>query len=162
MEPKPLFCRIWQTLLDIFYLSCNSGIFEGTSDKCNNKFVAFLHIQPLHDQIISDTEIQSNLAIRNILVALKLFLNAKSSLSLWIKCQIGQRKWSLSTNFFLIKPFLIAKFDCITVGCFFTKKMTKLRIGFWHLMKIKNSKSTIIVQITNFFKISNLFFFSNF
>ena len=113
MEPKPLFCRIWQTLLDIFYLSCNSGIFEGTSDKCNNKFVAFLHIQPLHDQIISDTEIQSNLAIRNILVALKLFLNAKSSLSLWSKCQIGHRKWSLNTNFFLIKPFLIGKFDCI-------------------------------------------------
>ena len=113
MEPKPLFCRIWQTLLDIFYLSCNSGIFEGTSDKCNNKFVAFLHIQPLHDQIISDTEIQSNLAIRNILVALKLFLNAKSSLSLWSKCQIGHRKWSLNTNLSHIKPFLIAKFDCI-------------------------------------------------
>jgi len=59
-------------------------------------------------------EIQSNLAIRNFLVALKLFLNAKSSLSLWSKWQIGHRKWFLNTNLFLIKPFLIAKFDCIT------------------------------------------------
>ena len=37
---------------------------------------------------------QSNLAIRNFLVALKLFLN---------------------TNKFLIKPFLIAKVDCTTL-----------------------------------------------
>ena len=56
--------------------------------------------------------IQSNLAIRNFLVALKLFLNTKSSLSLWSKWQIGHRKWFLNTNLFLIKPFLIAKFDC--------------------------------------------------
>jgi hypothetical protein len=56
--------------------------------------------------------IQSNLAIRNFLVALKLFLNAKCSLSLWSKWQIGHRKWFLNTNKFLIKPFLIAKFDC--------------------------------------------------
>ena len=33
--------------------------------------------------------VQSNLAIMNFLVALKLFLNAKSSLSLWSKWQIG-------------------------------------------------------------------------
>ena len=52
-------------------------------------------------------EIQSNLAIRNFLVALKLFLSAKSSLSLWSKWQIGHRKWFLDTNL-----FLIAKFDC--------------------------------------------------
>ena len=26
--------------------------------------------------------------------------------------QIGHRKWFLNTNLFLIKPFLIAKFDC--------------------------------------------------
>jgi hypothetical protein len=56
--------------------------------------------------------IQSNLAIRNFLVALKLFLNAKCSLSLWSKWQIGHGKWFLNTNKFLIKPFLIAKFDC--------------------------------------------------
>ena len=57
--------------------------------------------------------VQSNLAIRNFLVTLKLFLNAKSSLiSLWRKWQIGHRKWFLNTNLFLIKPFLIAKFDC--------------------------------------------------
>ena len=43
------------------------------------------------------------------------------------------------------------------------KVMTELRISFWHLMKkMKNSKNTIIVQIVNFFKISNLFFFPNF
>ena len=61
-------------------------------------------------------EVQSNLAIRNFLVALKLFLNAKSSLSLWSKWQIGHRKWFLNTNLFLIKPFLIAKFDCTIKG----------------------------------------------
>ena len=55
-----------------------------------------------------------NLAIRNSLVALKLFLNVKSSLSLWTKWQIGHRKWFLNTNLFLIKPFIIAKFDCIS------------------------------------------------
>ena len=57
--------------------------------------------------------IQSNLAIRNFLVALKLFLDVKIFLSLWSKCQIGHRKWFLNTNLFLIKLFLIAKFDCI-------------------------------------------------
>ena len=56
-------------------------------------------------------EVQSNLAVRNFLVAPKLFLNAKTSLFLWSKWQIGHRKWFLNTNFFLIKPFLIAKFD---------------------------------------------------
>ena len=55
--------------------------------------------------------IQSNLVI---IGALKLFLNAKSSLSLWSKWQIGHGKWLLSTNSFLIKPFLITKFDCST------------------------------------------------
>ena len=55
--------------------------------------------------------LQSNLAIRNFLVALKLFLNANCSLSLWSKWQIGHGKWFLNTNKFLIKPFLIAKFD---------------------------------------------------
>ena len=62
--------------------------------------------------VYKNTQIQSNLAIRNFLVALKLFLNAKRSLSLWSKWQIGRRKWFLNTNLFLIKPFLIAKFDC--------------------------------------------------
>ena len=40
-------------------------------------------------------ELQSNLAIRNFLVALKLFLNAKSSLSIWSKWQIGPGNGSL-------------------------------------------------------------------
>ena len=55
----------------------------------------------------------SNLAIRNFLVTLILCLNAKSSLSLWSKWQIGHRKWFLNINLYLIKTFLIAKFDCI-------------------------------------------------
>ena len=54
---------------------------------------------------------ESNLAIRKFLVALW-FLNAKSSLFFWSKWQIDQRKWFLNTNLFLIKLFLIAKFDC--------------------------------------------------
>ena len=51
--------------------------------------------------------IQSNLAIRNFLVTLKLFLNAKF---LWSKWQIGHRKWFLNTNLFLIEWFLITKY----------------------------------------------------
>ena len=39
--------------------------------------------------------IQSNLSIRNFLVALKLFLNAKSSLSSWSKWHLDHMKWSL-------------------------------------------------------------------
>ena len=57
--------------------------------------------------------IQSNLVIRNFLVTLKLFLNAKCSLSLRSKLTIGHGKWFLNTNLFLIKTFLITKFDCI-------------------------------------------------
>ena len=56
--------------------------------------------------------VQSNLAIRNCLGTLKLFLNAKCSLFIWSKWQIGHRKWFLNTNKFLNKTFLIAKFDC--------------------------------------------------
>ena len=32
------------------------------------------------------------------------------------KWQIGQGKWFLNTNKFLIKPFLIAKFDCNNIS----------------------------------------------
>jgi hypothetical protein len=60
--------------------------------------------------------VKSNLAIRNFLVTLKLFLNTKSSLSLWSKWQICHRKWFLNTNLFLIKPFLIGKFDCNSIS----------------------------------------------
>ena len=57
------------------------------------------------------------MAIRNFLVTLKLFLNAKCSLFVWSKWQIGHRKWFLNTNLFLIKPFLTATFDCtLTLG----------------------------------------------
>ena len=55
--------------------------------------------------------VKSNLAIRNFLVTLKLFLSAKCSLSLWSKLAIGHRKWFPNTNLFLIKTFLITKFD---------------------------------------------------
>ena len=30
-----------------------------------------------------------------------------------VNCQIGQRKWFLNTNLFLIKSYLITKFDYI-------------------------------------------------
>ena len=52
--------------------------------------------------------VQSNLVIRNFLVTLKLFLNAKCSLSLWSKLTIGHGKWFLKSNLFLIKTFLIS------------------------------------------------------
>ena len=57
--------------------------------------------------------VQSTLVIRNFLVILKWFLNAKCSLSLWRKTAIGHGKWFLHTNLFLIKMFLITKLDCI-------------------------------------------------
>ena len=53
---------------------------------------------------------QSNLAIRNFFVTLNLFLNAKCSLFISSKWQIGHEKWFLNT----IK-FLIAKFDCTKI-----------------------------------------------
>ena len=59
--------------------------------------------------------VQSNLPRRNFLVTLKLFLNAKCSLFIWSKWQIGHGKWFLNTNKFLIKTFLITKFDCIFI-----------------------------------------------
>ena len=59
-----------------------------------------------------DYIIQSNLVIRIFLVTLILFLNAKCSLFLWSKLTIGHGKWFLNTNLFLIKTFLITKFDC--------------------------------------------------
>jgi hypothetical protein len=60
-------------------------------------------------ETIRGNRVQSNLAIRNFLVTLNLFLKAKSSLFLWSKWQIGHMIWFLNTNLFLIKPFLIAK-----------------------------------------------------
>ena len=73
--------------------------------------------------------IQSNLVIRNFLVTLKLFLNAKCSLSLWSKWQIDHGKWFLNTNLFPIKPFLITKFDCIHKPALFFLWDCKLCIG---------------------------------
>ena len=51
--------------------------------------------------------------IHSNLVTLKLFLNAKCSLSLWSRLAFGHGKWFLNTILFLIKTFLITKFDCI-------------------------------------------------
>ena len=45
-------------------------------------------------------EIQSNLVIRNFMVTLKLFLNAKCSLSLWSKLAIGHEKWFFKVHIF--------------------------------------------------------------
>ena len=42
-----------------------------------------------------NSELQSNFAIRNFLVTLKLFLTAKSSLSLWSKCKLVTGNGSL-------------------------------------------------------------------
>ena len=49
------------------------------------------------------SQVQSKLVIRNFLVTLKLFLNAKCFLSLWSKLAFGHRKWFLNTNLFLSK-----------------------------------------------------------
>ena len=60
-----------------------------SSTECLMEFLFFYIQLPYRRRFI----VQSNLAIRNFLVTLKLFLNAKSSLSLWSKWQIGRRKW---------------------------------------------------------------------
>ena len=73
--------------------------------------------------------VQSNLVIRNFLVTLKLFLNTKCFLSLWSKLAFGHRKWFLNTNLFLIKMFLITKFDCIN--------LIVTTIAFWKLSEWK-------------------------
>ena len=84
-----------------------------------NKFISIVKVRPylyLQSKVLCTYSlVQSNLAIRNFLNALKLFLNAKSSLFLWSKWQIGHRKWFLNTNLFLIKPFYIGKIDCIRI-----------------------------------------------
>ena len=72
--------------------------------------------------------VQSNLVIRNFLITLKLFLNAKCSLSLCSKLPFGHGKCFLNTNLFRIKTFLIAKFVC-------TKKLADIREGVSKIMK---------------------------
>ena len=115
-----------------------------------------------------DSEIHSNLAMRNFLVDLKLFLNAKSSLSLWSKLAFGHRKrflnTNLNTNLFRIKTFLITKFDCIRIS----KAYMWLCSGMeWSLTaKLVNVKSFICATESpqNFQKIEGLlknFFFQN-
>ena len=78
-----------------------------------------------------DHKMQSNLVIRNFLVTLKLFLNAKCSLFLWSKLAFGHGKWFLNTNLFFIKQFLITKFDCICrlrfCGIFLVKGWQKVK-----------------------------------
>ena len=54
---------------------------------------------------------------------LKWFLNSKCSLSLWCKLAIGHGKWFLNTNLFLIKTFLITKFDCTYIFKYFNSSI---------------------------------------
>ena len=63
--------------------------------------------------LLFNLHIQSKLAIRNFLVALKVFLMPKVP----YPYEIGHRKWFLNTNLLLTKMFLNAKFDCTI--CYF-------------------------------------------
>ena len=56
--------------------------------------------------------IHSSLAVRKFLVAQKVFLNAKFSLSLSSKWQIGHRKWFLNTNKFFLEHWNSQKSLC--------------------------------------------------
>ena len=102
-------------LTEIFY---NSNFLSF----CINKQYTYLNVRKstyFKNQswdMIPRNLLQLNLVIRNFSVTLKLFLNAKCSLSLWSKLTIGHGKWFLNTNLFLIKTFLIAKFDCISIA----------------------------------------------
>ena len=79
---------------------------------------------------IGINSIQSNLVIRNFLVALKLFLNAKCSSSLWSKLTIGHGKWFLNINLFLIKTFLIS-YHQVWLYIVFAKKFCRFEIQDW-------------------------------
>ena len=69
---------------------------------------SFSILQNINFWMIKFTVLQSN-----FLFALKLFLNAKSSLSLWSKWKIGHRKRFLNTNLFLIKRSLLPSLTVI-------------------------------------------------
>ena len=95
-------CFHWKTLTGVLRSFASYWAIPRTNNeifKCENVST--------HNWIV-----QLNLVIRNFLVTLKLFLNAKCSLFLWSKLTIGHGKWFLNTNLFLIKTFLITKFDC--------------------------------------------------
>ena len=70
------------------------------------------------------------MAIRNFLVALKLFLNAKSSLCLWSKWQISQRKWFLIpicslSNRSLLPSLTVNPKITATISIFYEQKTPK-------------------------------------
>ena len=109
--------------LDVSIFSLNHVIVRPT--KIMNNLLKYCEIRTY--------KVQSNLVIRNFLVTLKLFLNAKSSLSLWSKLAFGHRKWFLYTNLSLIKTFLITKFDC-TLFSKNVPNLCRLCSWFWHDM----------------------------
>ena len=105
-----LHCKCIQCNFNIFYMCptfhCNLTV---QWNKCKADLQVFFTLTSTLDCI---WQIQSNLVIRNFLVILELFLNAKSSLSLWSQLVIGHGNWFLRTSLFIIKTFLITKFDC--------------------------------------------------
>ena len=119
-------CDLFFTFIFIMYIShttCCDSLLPLSLKPQTLLWPLFLCFTFLLSYVFSDTLkrsnqililVQSNLVIRNFLVTLKLFLNAKCSLSLWSKLTIHHWKWSLNTNLFLIKTFLITKFDCMS------------------------------------------------
>ena len=100
--------------------------------------------------LFSLIEVQSNLAIRNFLVTLKLFLNTKCSLSIWSKSAFGHSKWFLNTDLFLIKPFLI------------TQVWLYLKSDFKHILTLKGITNISTLHrkfgVCSFFTISECYF----
>ena len=83
------------------------------------------------------------MVIRNFLVTLKLFLNAKCSFYPYeVNWQIGHGKWFLNTNMFLIKLFLITNFDCIRTQVLFKggSYMRKYGMHHWRPLSFKSVK----------------------
>ena len=64
----------------------------------------------------SNLPIQSNLVIRNFFLTLKLFLNAKSSLSVWSKLIMVMENGPLTPIFSLSKRFLSPSLTVIFIG----------------------------------------------
>ena len=73
--------------------------------------------------------LQSNCVIRNFWVTLKLFLNAKCTLSLWSKKVNGCGKWFLNTNFSLSNRSLSPSLTVYTYTMQFINTLSILRLN---------------------------------
>jgi hypothetical protein len=107
-------------IVDIYLLYMYLSAFDWSKDRLHGRYVletvsiqqfwSRSNIEPgaIDRNSRSTYVVQLNLVIRNFLVTLKLFFNAKCSLSLWSKLANWAEEMVLNTIL-----FLITKFDCV-------------------------------------------------